>query len=139
MRVIPRELYADLLGRPYAVAGGDPATGLCCSGVALEVLRRMGRELPEDALPLAPSAAPAALSSAAATGSCWERIGSTRAAARIPGDIVLLDLPSGEHHVAVAVGNGVFLSSDERRGVHALRLRAIVGKVLGAYRLRRQP
>ena len=40
-------LYEDLLGVPFRNRGRDPKTGLDCYGLAIEVFRRHGIQLPE--------------------------------------------------------------------------------------------
>lgn len=134
--VVSRTTYADMLGRPYVEGGGDLREGLSCSGAVLELLRRIGLEPPAGALPLGQTEAPAHLADQEAGESPWRRVGATRADAKLPGDIVLLELPNGRHHVAVALGDRTFLSSDERRGVHTLNIRCVLGEVVGVYRLR---
>lgn len=132
-----QELHTDLVGRPYLEGGGDPAEGLSCSGAVLELLRRLGFEVPPGALPLGHDRSSACLADAASEASPWVRVGSTLAAAKRPGDVVLMRLQNGRHHVAAALGDGTFLSADAKRGVHVMRLRRILGEVLGVYRLRR--
>lgn len=40
-------IYEDLLGVPFRNRGRDPKTGLDCYGLAMEVFRRHGIQLPE--------------------------------------------------------------------------------------------
>jgi len=40
-------MYEDLLGVPFQNRGRDPKTGLDCYGLAIEVFRRHGIQLPE--------------------------------------------------------------------------------------------
>lgn len=104
-------IYDDMIGRPYSE--------MRCLSAVLEVLRRMGRDVPS-------SAEDAAAQWGSDPGVDWHRLGTTVASAECVGDVVHTDpLDGREASVFVRVGNGRALTSTPERGVCIVRLRDI--------------
>lgn len=123
-----KELYGDLIGIPFK-AGGRSKRGIDCAGVASEILRRLGVEVPDDAW------TPGAM-----LRDDWERLGDCYLDAREVGDVIASDPGAigAATHVSVVVDTKGFLvlTSDKTMGVVASKAYAI-HNVLGAYRWRR--
>lgn len=120
--------YRDLIGTPWEE--------MPCVEVVAVVLERLGRIVPEGALPRG-GILPANLSEADLNLDCWERIGDTADCATELGDVILAD--NGRiSHVWVLVGPGRLLTSSRKANVHAVRLSATT-RVVGVYRLREDP
>ena len=107
---LPPALWDDLLAVPWAEDGRDPAAGLDCFGLVVEVYRRLGVELPDPA-------SPAFLSQRGG----WEAITEPE-----PGCAVLM-VHQGRPHVGVYLGVGEVLHSTRLSGVVVSPLRAAVG------------
>jgi len=137
---VPRSLYLDLLSRPYAEGGASPPSGLCCSGAVLELLVRLGKTVPEGALPLGQEAVPAHLADVGAPVSPWARVGDEPTDAALHGDVVLQRRTDGTHAVWGYLGDGDFLTSAKGRGVFEAGARVLYrpesGTTLGVYRLK---
>lgn len=85
---------------PWVAGGVDPATGLCCAGLAWLVQRRCGHDVPDHALVQVRDGAraDAALAAFLATGDdCWALLGATPAAATNAGDIIVSRGRTGPH------------------------------------------
>ena len=124
--------YLDLLHVPYLRGGTDPKVGLDCRGVALELLKRSGRETRP------PTDSEEALCNWVTGGVDWELLGDDIARANEIGDIAFTasgDAPAG---VLFLVGRSpqLFITSTPKRGVHTLRARAVRDIVLGVYRMK---
>ena len=104
---LPPALWDDLLAVPWAEDGRDPAAGLDCFGLVVEVYRRLGVELPDPA-------SPGFLSQRGG----WEAISDPE-----PGCAVLM-VHQGRPHVGVYLGGGEILHSTLLSGVVVSSLRA---------------
>lgn len=117
--------YRDLIGTPWEE--------MPCVEVVAVVLERLGKTVPEGALPRG-GVLPVHITEANLNLDCWERIGDSAEAATELGDVILMD--SGKvSHVWVLVGPGRLLTSSRRANVHAVRMSATT-RVVGVYRLR---
>lgn len=101
----------DLIGKPYAE--------MRCLAAVLEVLRRMGRDVPA-------SAEEAAARWGNDPGAAWRKLGTSVAAVERVGDVVHTEPAEGrEASVFVLVSGGRALTSTPERGVCIVRLRDI--------------
>lgn len=117
--------YRDLIGTPWEE--------MPCIEVVAIVLERLGKTVPEGALPRG-GVIPANATEADFNYDCWERIGDTTESAKQLGDVILAD--NGRvSHVWVVVGPGRLLTSSRKANVHSVSIAATAG-VVGVYRLR---
>ena len=124
--------YVDLLGVPYRKDGRDKS-GMDCSGVCAEVLRRLGHDVPEAAWSLRWDPVGGEL----VTPDCWERVGSGYMDATQVGDILASD-PGGmglASHVSIVTAPRycTVVSAHEEVGVYVSKSYA-TRNVVGAYR-----
>jgi len=128
-RMIPLAVYADLLGKPFA-PGARGLESFDCVGLALEMARRLGKQLPN--FISSEAELHAQLGTGGATLADLPQIARPE-----PGCIVLLRISPTEHHVAFMI--------DEYRMIHTLKdVRCAIErinsnlwqrKVIGFYRL----
>ena len=135
--------WHDLLGTPWRLHGVD-RSGMDCSTVAEEVLRRTGAK--------PPSTSPFRMASSAGENNEmasyfgyledeFDCVGQAVEDARQTGDIVLAKDENGiARHLYVLVESerGTFLTASHNHGVVAIR-RHMIGEVSGVYRLKEQP
>jgi NlpC/P60 family len=127
--MIAASVFTDLLGKPFAEGARGPEA-FDCVGIALEVARRLGKQLPDY------------LSSEAELHAQLSGDGSTLAdcpqiARPEPGCLVLFRMSSSEHHIGTMI--------DPYRMIHTLPCTGCVierinsnlwqRKVIGFYRL----
>lgn len=128
--------YLDLLRVPYLRRGFDPAEGLSCFGVLLEIHRRLGFR--EPALPWCSGSD--ALESAAVAWSqdpnAWTWLGSRVGAAAALGDVLATRSEFAPLGCAVLVSRRpkLFLTAMPGRGVVALKERQIAASVTAVVR-----
>lgn len=108
-------LVADLVGTPFVDRGRDPATGLDCWGLVMEVQRRLGRAIP-DYLSSAfdPRETDARMHEATGPGGDWLMVPIPH-----PGDVVCMNLekamPELVQHFGVYLGRHRFIHVLEGR------------------------
>lgn len=102
---IPLEVYADLLGRPFEANARGPES-FDCVGLAVEMARRLGKQLP--AFVSSEAELHAQLGAGGVTLADLPQIVKPE-----PGCIVLLRMSPSEHHIAFMV--------DEFRMIHTLK------------------
>jgi cell wall-associated NlpC family hydrolase len=138
-----RVLWHDLLGVPWRLHGTS-SSGMDCSTVAEEVLRRAGKAPPPSSpYRLADSAGDhseiATFLSLMDGG--FERLGDQAQDATVVGDLVLArdENGIGRHlYILVEPDRGTFLTATHNHGVLAVR-RFTINDVLGVYRLKEPP
>ncbi len=134
MRTLPVHLYLDLIGTPFVPNGRKPGR-LDCVGLVIEVLRRLGCELP------------AYLSDEASLHRALADNGPLSSAHRLeiaePGCVVLLRSPNqaGRHLGIMLDGTNMLHASEDTGTVVTESLaHSIWGRrVLGFYRVEAQP
>lgn len=129
MSALPLELYKDLLPKPFIDKGRGP-DGYDCVGLAIEVARRLGKQVPDYVS--SEEELHAQLGKGAATFADLPKIPRAE-----PGCVVLLRMRPDQHHLAIMI--------DEYRMLHASRQTGCVvervlsplwsRKVIGYYRL----
>lgn len=123
--------YDDLVGVPYVSGGRDPKKGLDCWGLAAELYRRQGIQLPTFLVDTSDTALCASLFNANRPD--WEELPEP-----VPGCLILLKfirnpLPS---HCGVYLGYGEFIHA-EGAAVQIDRLRRWGPRVIGYFRPRK--
>lgn len=110
--------YTDLIGCPFVGSGRDYHTGLDCYGLAEEVFRRNGKEIPEydedyRNIELVTKTMKGGLSK-----SCWRKVGKGE---EIPVPALMairFGVPEPfVNHVGIYIGNGKFIHTRENTGV----------------------
>jgi len=127
---------ADLIGVPFLDLGRDPAVGLDCWGVVMEVQRRMGRIVPDYAVTscYASEEAFECMKSAAASG-LWQPLSTP-----MPGDVVAFETnreqPGVIDHFGVYLGGGKFIHTIKGHNCETSKLHDMQWKpkVRGFYR-----
>lgn len=110
--------YTDMIGKPYERGAWGPDS-YGCAGVALEILRRLGRDVGREAF-------------TSPGGEAWEAIEEPCQ----PGDIILSDGPDGSHvDVLLDYRRKSVLTALVGLGVSLRNLHSISHRV-GAFRLR---
>jgi len=102
---IPQNVYSDLLGKPFAPSARGPES-FDCVGIALEIAKRLGKQLP--AFVSSEAELHAQLGAGNASLADLPQI-----ARPVPGCIVLLRISPSEHHVAFMI--------DEYRMIHTMK------------------
>jgi cell wall-associated NlpC family hydrolase len=114
---------SGLIGIPFLDQGRDPAVGLDCWGMFMEVQRRFGNHVPDFRIPC--KATPQIGEIVSSELGKWERIEEPEA-----GCAVLMaispEMPDVVQHFGVYIGNGKFLHTLEKTG-------AIVSRVGDAF------
>jgi cell wall-associated NlpC family hydrolase len=110
--------YTDLIGCPFVGSGRDPKTGLDCYGLAKEIFRRYGYEIPEYDEDYTDVPKVTRLMKTGLQESCWERIDSNTE----PDEPSLIAIRFGVpqpfiNHVGVYIGHGKFIHTRENTGV----------------------
>jgi cell wall-associated NlpC family hydrolase len=98
-------IYADLPGKPYVADARGPES-FDCVGLALEIARRLGKQVPDYVS--SEAELHAQLGAGAATLADCPQIAQPE-----PGCVVLLRMSASEHHLAFMV--------DEHRMIHTLK------------------
>jgi Cell wall-associated hydrolases (invasion-associated proteins) len=113
-------MHKNLIGIPFADGGRDIRTGFDCYGLAIEVYRRMGIELPEYYSPAFDSERISGTIDEAKSMPTWELIdkGELTAPALV---IIKLNSPLC-NHVGVYIGNGLFIHCRNPIGVNIDRI-----------------
>lgn len=124
--MIPRELYADLIGKPWARGCRGPGA-FDCVGLLLEMQRRLGHVAAD--IPSSKGAFDLAL----APRGEWAEV-----AAPEPGDALLIRSAHPRWHVAVVIGLGLMIHGKEGAGVVVERFDTplYASRVKGVYRWR---
>jgi cell wall-associated NlpC family hydrolase len=129
---------ADLIGVPFEDCGRDPARGMDCWGLVMEVYRRTGVEVPDygKSVPSAYASADAdGQYRAADTTGKWRKVDTPE-----PGDLVAMHtdmrMPGVVNHFGVCLGGGKFIHTCRNRKCEVARLGAIewAHRVRGYYR-----
>jgi len=124
-----------ILGKPFRPGGRGPGS-YDCVGVAVEVVRI---EVGDEAADTMPGGEMTTIEPEDFPGE-WRAIGVIPGEAS-PGDVVLTERTNTngdtEHHLYVATSIGRFATSDRKRGVIVVPLRAIQEHVVGVYRWER--
>jgi hypothetical protein len=135
--------YYDLLNVRYLLGGRDPADGLDCIGVAMELLRRARGSVPFEAFPSSRTYSNDLVAAKSLSANdWWDRIGDRPGSAKQIGDVIVtLHPPNYVPHVTVLAGSReprVVLSTRPNRGVYAVPLARVSswGECAGVYRLR---
>ena len=110
--------YADLIGVPFANRGRDPKTGLDCYGLAMEVFKRQGIELPEFWISCEDASRINETVGTEKANGRWARIERPKA----PCIIVLRFNNHQWNHVGVYIGSGKMLHTARKTGVRIERL-----------------
>lgn len=110
--------YADLIGVPFVNRGREVATGLDCYGLAMEVFKRQGIELPEFWISCEDASRINETVEAEKANGRWARIGRPEA----PCIIVLRFNRFEWNHVGVYIGAGKFIHTARKTGVRIERL-----------------
>jgi len=122
-------IVKDLVGIPYKAHGRDPA-GMDCYGIAIEVLHRIGKNLPdvfypdtdiesnENILKILKEAIPSALIEKPEEGAIVE--------------ILVMGQPS---HIGVCLGDGTFIHALKKIGVVIEPLSRYKHRIKGYYRV----
>ncbi len=127
---------ADLIGTPFLERGRTRADGFDCWGLAREVWRHYGIEVPSYAEAYQVTSDRdeiARLLNTELPKTPWREIPATEAA---PGDGVLFRIAGQPLHVGVLVAPGFFLHTDRQTGAVVDRLQAPrwARRVVGIYR-----
>lgn len=122
--------YLDLLGVPYYPSGRDVKTGLDCWGLAMELYRRQGKQLPD---PFATSTRPLPCSGTewlVAAYGAWQRVDEP-----VVGCAVAMSIRGHVDHIGVVVAPRTVMHSMRNVGVvmHSLDREPIAGRVRGFY------
>lgn len=121
--------YADLIGTPFVDGGRDRATGLDCWGLARELFRRQGVDVPDYHISAMKTAEIAREMTAEEMD--WERLGEVEV-----GCLVLLRLDTGvwANHVGIYLGDGKFIHAYSAAGTCIDRLSRWRSRIVGFYR-----
>lgn len=109
-----KNIFADLIGVPYAEHGRDPAKGLDCYGLAIEAESRLGKKLND-----------VWYDESHDLSLCDENyptLGLVKTETHGFGDIVAIDI-NGRLHIGVCVGKNEFIHA-ARSGVRISPLKA---------------
>lgn len=127
---------SDLIGVPFLDLGRDPAKGLDCWGLVMEVFRRRGVTIPDYAVDTCFNTVAAFLRMSEATASgLWEAVPAPEV-----GDVVAMetnpDMPGCIDHYGVYIGQGRMIHTIRKHEVSAPKLRHahMFGRVRGYYR-----
>lgn len=123
-------MYSDLIGKPFANGGRGP-DGYDCLGLALEIFRRTGLDVPDYNIPAFHCARiDTVVAQEAATS--WQRLPGPIA----PCLVVIKNHPQYINHVGVCVGSGMFIHVMQKVNVCLDRLDSPVWrkKIRGFYR-----
>ena len=135
MKALAAADVADLVGIPWAADGRDAGRGLSCYGLAREVYRRAGVEIPALWVPAAdgsqqPQCAADVLAS---LHTFWEPLDG-------PAPMALVNLPSpwceAGGHCAVLLTEGAVIHALPKTGVICHPFARIAARALAFYRLR---
>lgn len=111
------------MGIPFEFMGRDPAQGLDCTGLILELFRRLGEEIhdPKD-------------HHEACEGEFVEVEGTRRLA-----DVIHVDTQATglADHLAFYLGMGMVIHAHQARGVEVVPVQHLEGDILATYRLAR--
>ncbi len=110
--------YSDLIGVPFANRGREVATGLDCYGLAMEVFKRQGIELPEFWISCEDASRIDNTIGAEKTSGRWIEL-------KQPKDPCLIALRFNEfklNHIGVYIGSGKMLHTARKTGVRIERL-----------------
>lgn len=110
--------YKDLIGVPFANRGREVATGLDCYGLAMEVFRRQGIELPEFWISCEDASRIDRTVAEEKNGGRWIRLERPEA----PCLIVLRFNAFKLNHVGIYIGSGKMLHTARKTGVRIERL-----------------
>jgi len=123
--------YEDLIGVPF-VDGGRDKRGMDCWGLARELFRRQGIEVPDYRISAASAASVAARMDN-------DKIYWNKLAQPVLGCLVVIRLSPNvwANHVGVYVGNGRFIHAYSPTGVSLGRLRRWNSRIVGYYRPKR--
>ena len=124
--------FGDLIGVPFVRGGRDPAGGLDCVGLTLEIYRRAGIELPEPSVDYVEDWANRGGLFVPNWPDCFIEI----PAALEVLDVALIERDGEPHHLSVVVRPGVFIDAHVAVGVYTRRRSGVREKVLQAYRHR---
>lgn len=108
-------MYSDLIGVPFLDRGRDPQKGLDCYGLAIELFRRHGIDLP----PYWVSCVDASLinKTIAEEKENWQLVGI-----EVVPSLAVVRFNSGYlNHVLVNIGNGKFIHTGRKIGVRIER------------------
>ena len=122
-------IVRDLIGIPYKDHGRD-SSGMDCYGVAIEVLRRYGKNLPDVFYP------DTAIETNAAVLAILEKgIPNTKLDRPEEGAVVEILVFGQPSHVGVCLGDGTFIHAMKQFGVVIERLSRYRHKIKGYYRV----
>jgi cell wall-associated NlpC family hydrolase len=131
--------FSDLIGIAFLDLGRDPAKGLDCWGLVLEVMRRLGHTVPDYAVPTSEDAeATARHLERALQGGLWRRLEQHETPH--VGDILAMEtfpeLPGVVSHFGVFIGEGRIIHAIRKHSVSTPKLRHVnlFGKPAGWYR-----
>lgn len=118
----------DLVGIPF-VDGGRGAAGYDCWGLAMEIFRRRGIELPD--YPVSAMAVDAIAGELAANEHSWIKLPEAEV-----GCLVVLRFACGNwaNHVGVYIGEGKFIHAYIKTGVCIDRLSRWKSRIAGFYK-----
>lgn len=105
-------MYNDLIGIPF-VRGGRTAKGLDCYGLAMEVFRRNGVEIPEYDVDYTDEVKINKAINDGAVSERWKKIETPT----VPCLLTIRFAQGFVNHVGVYIGNGRFIHTRERVGV----------------------
>jgi cell wall-associated NlpC family hydrolase len=127
-------LVSDLIGVPFVDDGRD-VTGLDCWGLAMLVLARLGKQIPDYRVRCDATDEISTLVETAKTDSRWKQVETP-----IPGDLVAIRadsrIPDAVQHFGVYIGEGRFIHILVNHGVAIARIsdRFWIRKIAGYYR-----
>jgi cell wall-associated NlpC family hydrolase len=124
MKTLPREMWIDLLGKPFADSGRGPDV-YDCVGLMIAIERRLGRDIPDWG---------SHVRLLAGALSRWEKI---TPGTEQPGDGILFRSSDPPWHIGVVYGQGYMLHASPDAG-EVVRVRYNLppwqGRIEGIYR-----
>jgi cell wall-associated NlpC family hydrolase len=110
--------YTDLIGCPFVVSGRDYHTGLDCYGLAEEVFRRFGKEIPEYDEDYHDKEAVTKTMRGGLSCKCWKKVKDGQEPPTPSLMAIRFGVPAPFiNHVGIYIGNGKFIHTRENTGV----------------------
>ena len=121
--------YKDLIGTPFIDGGRDKETGLDCWGLAREMFRRQGIEVPDYHISAMRTAQIAREMTAEEMD--WERIAEAEEGCLV---LIRLDPDVWANHVGIYLGAGKFIHAYSVAGTCIDRLARWRSRIVGFYK-----
>ncbi len=118
----------DLIGKPFRLHGRGP-DAYDCYGLAIEVLRRYGKTLPDAYYQDASRENNALVIADYIATHCMPLVDSWR-----EGDLIVIRVAGKPSHIGVYIGDGMYIHSSRSSGVKIESVTSIRSKVEGCYR-----